>query len=64
MPLLKHEKLVQMIFAFADEYTCRICYSERIDTVIVPCGHVMCWECLQCLQKFECPFCRGELGIV
>ena len=53
--------IVEMIFGFADYFTCKICYSRPINTAIVPCGHVLCNTCLTCLQKFECPFCRADL---
>ena len=41
----------------ADE--CVVCLDNRIDTAIVPCGHVcVCFECSGHIQK--CPMCRRE----
>ena len=42
----------------ADE--CVVCLDNRIDTAIIPCGHVcVCFECSSQIQK--CPMCRREL---
>nr|XP_006635964.2 PREDICTED: E3 ubiquitin-protein ligase NHLRC1 [Lepisosteus oculatus] len=48
---------------------CKVCFErfsvERVKgrPKNLPCGHVMCWECLRSLahprfQRLECPFCR------
>lgn len=40
--------------------TCKICYSNKINSVFVPCGHLC--SCIECSKNIEaCPICR--LGI-
>ena len=40
-----------------DEDMCKICFVERINAVILPCGHfVTCMQCGRHLGK--CPICR------
>lgn len=39
---------------------CKICFDNRIDAVIIPCGHfAICQICGRKLQ--ECPICRGAI---
>lgn len=41
----------------ASEDVCKICFTERINAVILPCGHFCC--CNICGEKVkECPMCR------
>ncbi|XP_033855502.1 E3 ubiquitin-protein ligase NHLRC1-like [Acipenser ruthenus] len=48
---------------------CKVCFEKYSQLQKkrrprnLPCGHVMCWECISCLahhhyQRLECPFCR------
>eukprot|EP00897_Mesotaenium_endlicherianum_P007203 jgi/Mesen1/6510/ME000332S05518 len=37
-------------------WQCRICISQEISMVLVPCGHALCTVCLAAVNK--CPFCR------
>ncbi|EDO05518.1 Zinc finger C3HC4 type (RING finger) family protein [Babesia bovis T2Bo] len=40
---------------------CLICLSNRMDTVLLPCGHAsFCYTCLQSLRTEKCPVCRGS----
>lgn len=42
-----------------EENSCKICFSNQIDSVFVPCGHsASCFICSSNLQK--CPICRKE----
>lgn len=45
-----------------DDGICSICYTNKIDTVILPCGHTICYECaVHWFQSsIECPFCREK----
>ena len=45
-----------------DDGICSICFTNEIDTIILPCGHTMCYECaLHWYQNsIECPFCREK----
>lgn len=38
---------------------CQICFDNKINTVIVPCGHTYCDKCIQSTKI--CFFCRGEI---
>jgi hypothetical protein len=41
---------------------CRICETERINCVIVPCGHMgSCANCTKQFPKRECAFCRTKM---
>ncbi|KAL4186156.1 hypothetical protein AMTRI_Chr09g12820 [Amborella trichopoda] len=37
-------------------WSCRVCLGVEIDTMFVPCGHVLCHRC--CSAVSRCPFCR------
>lgn len=44
---------------------CVVCFSEKIDTIIMPCRHMcLCITCANALQKSakpqakKCPICR------
>lgn len=43
------------------ETACKICYTNRINFVIILCGHVLCGKCLQRLT--ECHICRGSVEV-
>lgn len=39
---------------------CKICYTNSIELVFLPCGHSV--SCLSCAQRlFNCPFCRANI---
>ncbi|KAG0589167.1 hypothetical protein KC19_1G000400 [Ceratodon purpureus] len=40
-------------------WTCRICLTNEVDTIVIPCGHVLCQRCSTALSK--CPFCRRQV---
>ena len=47
------------------EQQCRICYASDINTVFVPCGHIL--ACLGCglrLEDAPCPVCRKTVVMV
>ena len=40
--------------------TCKICYEEEMNTVLVKCGHIV--ACHLCARELkECPVCRGTV---
>ena len=41
------------------ELLCSICFEKRVDTVLTPCGHTFCQECLG--STSECYSCRGNI---
>lgn len=47
------------------EKICIICYDKKVDTILMPCGHIVtCSECLEnwLKTKNECPVCRQEIS--
>lgn len=41
---------------------CSICFTNKINTIILPCGHVSCCDyCLDKLEDHKCPICRVEI---
>lgn len=50
------EKLNRIIEAL----TCKICMDNRLDSVFMPCAHVV--ACSTCAARIErCPLCRSEI---
>jgi len=45
---------------YESKYECRICMHNQKDTVLIPCGHFLCYECA--LKVTECPMCRAQIG--
>lgn len=44
----------------AEALACRVCMDEPIDTLFLPCRHVVC--CENCAPRCNrCPLCRGEI---
>lgn len=39
---------------------CQICFDKDIDTVLVPCGHSYCRECIK--NSNICFFCRANIS--
>lgn len=39
---------------------CQICFDNDIDTVLVPCGHSYCNECIK--NSNACFFCRANIS--
>lgn len=40
---------------------CKICFNKKYAIVKTSCGHKLCINCIMCLTKIECPFCRKSL---
>ena len=50
-----------------DETTdiCKICFGRDIDTVLVPCGHIVaCSNCAERFQDKPCPICKTGVCFV
>ncbi|KAF7672852.1 Apoptosis inhibitor [Astathelohania contejeani] len=41
-----------------DVLTCKICFTNKITKVLIPCGHSSCYECVFKLQT--CPICKNN----
>jgi hypothetical protein len=46
-----------------DTGTCGICLSQQVDSIVVPCGHLICSDCGRAwfAEHADCPYCR-EVG--
>lgn len=47
--------------------TCKICYTDRISTAFVPCGHSTC--CIECAKRSiratgKCPICKTRKAAI
>ena len=43
-----------------DSFTCQCCADAAINTVFIPCGHLVC--CADCSSKVDnCPLCRTDI---
>lgn len=43
--------------ALASQYECKICMSEPVECVFLPCGH--CMACTTCgPRQMKCPMCQ------
>jgi len=51
--------LEETLEEIADTLTCCVCADSELNTALVPCGHLLCWDCAQRLT--ECPLCRTEV---
>ena len=64
--LIEKQKLDELISTQkkinSSEIECKICYENKINLVIVPCGHVFCGKCLQ--NQNTCPYCRTKISNV
>jgi len=40
---------------------CVICF-EKDSSLLLPCGHTVCFFCVQCLFKKSCPMCRSKFS--
>lgn len=38
-------------------HTCKICFTKTVQTVLVPCGHMLCKACTA--KVGQCPFCNA-----
>ena len=44
---------------------CKICFDNEIDSVFVPCGHIV--SCMKCGLRFDskqCPICKEQISMV
>ena len=44
-----------------DNLLCPICFVNNSDCHVSPCGHKLCWECIQKLNNDICPICRAKM---
>ena len=52
-------------------HNCKICYNNKVDYALLPCGHTLCKECSSRISSEEnvinnfqcpkCPFCKQQV---
>jgi len=54
------ELLTKIIGKIKELNECTICMNNKINSILIPCGHKIC--CLKCGEKVkECPCCRHQI---
>ena len=51
-------KLAEKIEKMKNAFQCNICYSKEVDSILVPCGHMLCTDCINEIASRRCPFDR------
>lgn len=58
---LQAQELMQRLEEEHSRGICIICFTSKIDSVFLNCGHKVC--CNKCAKEFEsCPICREKLA--
>ena len=47
---------------YSDNVTCKICMTNKVNMVYIPCGHCFCSECDNRNTKRLCPICRKSIN--
>jgi len=48
-------------------FNCKICYNNRLDYALYPCGHTLCKDCSESISSHQhqninsCPFCKQHI---
>ncbi|KAG7398577.1 hypothetical protein PHYBOEH_010851 [Phytophthora boehmeriae] len=53
--VLREKKDVQ------DSLVCAVCLENKVDRVLIPCGHIYCGVCVEQLPRPSCPICRQRI---
>ncbi|XP_066153524.1 E3 ubiquitin-protein ligase MYLIP [Euwallacea fornicatus] len=57
----EHCKDSEKLNRFIEAMTCKICMDNRLDSVFLPCAHVV--ACSACAARIDrCPLCRSEIA--
>jgi hypothetical protein len=64
MPVEKTTRPIDQTPDGETDGTCGICFENRTDCIIIPCGHTICLECAKTSFKnsSSCPFCRESIS--
>ena len=46
------------------DFLCNICFAERVNIVINPCGHLFCLKCVDNNTHTNCFICRNKIDSV
>jgi hypothetical protein len=45
-----------------DSLICAVCLENKVDRVLIPCGHIYCSACVERLPRPSCPICRHNIA--
>jgi len=61
--LIEEKKLEQLLnkikYLESPELDCKICYQNKVNITLIPCGHVFCSSCIT--NQNLCPYCRRDI---
>jgi len=46
--------------ASPDEFKCKICYTNFVQIILLPCGHTLCKQCAHKIHR-QCPYDRSDV---
>jgi len=44
-----------------DSLVCAVCLENKVNRVLIPCGHIYCASCVEQLPRPSCPICRQNI---
>ncbi|CAH0517173.1 unnamed protein product [Peronospora belbahrii] len=44
-----------------DSLVCAVCLENKVNRVLIPCGHIYCAVCVEQLPRLSCPVCRENI---
>jgi hypothetical protein len=47
-----------------EENECTLCYDSLVSKMLMPCGHVLCGNCLNKLNDLTCPWDRSKVNLI
>ncbi|KAG2522180.1 hypothetical protein JM16_005916 [Phytophthora kernoviae] len=45
-----------------DSLVCAVCLENKVNRVLIPCGHIYCGMCVEQLPRPSCPICRQRIS--
>jgi sacsin len=54
----KNMDLLSQVEKLKQAFICQICAFQKVELILVKCGHMICGACESQLQRKSCPFCR------
>ena len=58
----KKEMIANLKKEINPDLLCSICFENRINLVLTPCGHTFCSKCFDITKQFECYNCRTKVN--
>jgi len=66
LPIREPIKMLKGVLDFIPHGECAVCMEGKVNTVIAPCGHSLCYGCAQKMKNRElpCHYCRGPIAYI